>query len=422
MKPVRKLSLDQWLSWMEACHPAEIELGLGRVGQVAENLGIDLSASTVVTIAGTNGKGSTVSYLDQIYRSAGYSVGCFTSPHFIAYNERVRLNGVNSSDEILCDAFERIDQARAEIPLTYFEFGTLAALLIFSDQKPDLVLLEVGLGGRLDAVNIVDPDIAVVTTVALDHIEWLGDNREVIGREKAGIFRPETPAVCGDLEPPASVAAYADEIGAALYQSGEAFSYRIEADNLWSWQGKSAEGQSIAMASLPMPGLPLQNAATALQALQFIPFTVSDEQIRQGIKDAGLIGRMQKITQGSQNYWLDVAHNPEASELLAQRVNALAGDKLLILGMLADKDCATVMDTLLPCFEKVILVDLNVPRGQKAEDLQQHIAQRDNLMTEKSVVAAIERVKTAYTDVENVIIAGSFFTVADALVTLDRDN
>ena len=332
------------------------------------------------------------------------------------------LNGVNSSDEILCDAFERIDQARAEIPLTYFEFGTLAALLIFSDQKPDLVLLEVGLGGRLDAVNIVDPDIAVVTTVALDHIEWLGDNREVIGREKAGIFRPETPAVCGDLEPPTSVAAYADEIGAQLYQSGEAFGYRIEADNLWSWQGKSAEGQPIAMASLPMPGLPLQNAATALQALQFIPFTVSDEQIRQGIKDAGLTGRMQKITQGSQNYWLDVAHNPEASELLAQRVNALAGDKLLILGMLADKDCATVMDTLLPCFEKVILVDLNVPRGQKAEDLQQHIAQRDNLMTEKSVVAAIERVKTAYTDVENVIIAGSFFTVADALVTLDRDK
>lgn len=422
MKPVRKLSLDQWLSWMEACHPAEIELGLGRVGQVAENLGIDLSASTVVTIAGTNGKGSTVSYLDQIYRSAGYSVGCFTSPHFIAYNERVRLNGVNSSDEILCNAFERIDQARAEIPLTYFEFGTLAALLIFSDQKPDLVLLEVGLGGRLDAVNIVDPDIAVVTTVALDHIEWLGDNREMIGREKAGIFRPETPAVCGDLEPPASVAVYADEIGAPLYQSGEAFGYRIEVDNLWSWQGKNVEGEPIAMAFLPMPGLPLQNAATALQALQFIPFAVTDEQIRQGIKDAGLTGRMQKITQGSQNYWLDVAHNPEASELLAQRVNALAGDKLLILGMLADKDCAMVMDTLLPCFEKVILVDLNVPRGQTAEDLQQHIAQWDNLMTEKSVIAAIERVKTAYTDVENVIIAGSFFTVADALVTLDRDN
>lgn len=297
-----KTSLSEWLTWMEQCHPAEIELGLERVSRVAESLQLDLSASTVVTIAGTNGKGSTLTFLNRIYREAGYRVGAYTSPHFIDYNERVQINGVNASDQQLCDAFQKIDQARGDIPLTYFEFGTLAALVIFSAEKPDLVLLEVGLGGRLDAVNIIDPDIAVVTTVAIDHVDWLGDDRNKIGYEKAGIFRAGRPAVCGDLDPPPSVAEYAAQIGAQLYQSGTHFSITAD-ENGWNW---FAQGEPEPVISqLPLPALPLQNAATALQAVQLIPLPVTPQQIRDGIARAQMTGRMQRLEKtGASTGWM----------------------------------------------------------------------------------------------------------------------
>ncbi|MGH1463462.1 MAG: bifunctional tetrahydrofolate synthase/dihydrofolate synthase [Neptuniibacter sp.] len=418
MQLENKNSLSAWLNWLEACHPSEIELGLDRIRSVAEKLSLNLGASTVVTIAGTNGKGSTIQYLQSIYCQAGYSVGSFTSPHFLEYNERVQLNGQNVSDQCLCDAFARIDQARGEIPLTYFEFGTLAALVIFSDETPDLVLLEVGLGGRLDAVNIVDADISVVTTVALDHMDWLGDNREDIGFEKAGIFREGKPSVCGDLDPPASVTSYAQKIGARLFQSGEVFAFK-PSDSYWDWEGVSNIGEAIKISQIPMPELPLQNASTVLQVLQFIPLNVSETQVKAGIESARLTGRMQQIKAEETVYYLDVAHNPEAAKHLRDRVDRLPGRSWLVLGMLADKDCNAVIQIFEPLFEKIYLVSLDVPRGQTAEQLQGCFSSEVNLTLNKSVTAAIDEIKSANNRPESVIIAGSFFTVAEALSVLE---
>jgi len=421
MRPTaKKLNLSEWLSWMEQCHPSEIELGLERVSKVADLLAIDLSDSKVVTIAGTNGKGSTVSYLDSIYREAGYSVGCFTSPHFLHYNERVKVNGSNSSDELLCDAFEQIDQARGQIPLTYFEFGTLAALVIFSQLKPDLVLLEVGLGGRLDAVNIIDADVSVVTTVAIDHVDWLGDDREVIGREKSGVFRAGKPAVSGDVNPPDSVAEYANEIGANLFKKGDDFTYSIEGAS-WCWQGLSLEGKPVELSSIPMPQLPFENAVTVLQTVQCIDLPVTDEAIYHGISCATLTGRMQNIQHDGINYWLDVAHNPEAAGLLADRISHMESDTTLILGMLADKDCQQVVELLSKVVDQIYLVDLTVPRGQKAEALAAYLDKESTPTLFASVSDALIELKNNDIGSGNVIIAGSFFTVSDALVVLGKD-
>ncbi|WP_286239060.1 bifunctional tetrahydrofolate synthase/dihydrofolate synthase [Neptuniibacter halophilus] len=414
-----KTSLSEWLTWMEQCHPAEIELGLERVSRVAESLQLDLSASTVVTIAGTNGKGSTLTFLNRIYREAGYRVGAYTSPHFIDYNERVQINGVNASDQQLCDAFQKIDQARGDIPLTYFEFGTLAALVIFSAEKPDLVLLEVGLGGRLDAVNIIDPDIAVVTTVAIDHVDWLGDDRNKIGYEKAGIFRAGRPAVCGDLDPPPSVAEYAAQIGAQLYQSGTHFSITAD-ENGWNW---FAQGEPEPVISqLPLPALPLQNAATALQAVQLIPLPVTPQQIRDGIARAQMTGRMQRLEKNGRIYWLDVAHNPEAAGLLAQRIRALPGCSKLLLGMLADKDCRQVLSLLAPEVESLYLADLQGSRAQTAGQLAGMLPEGCPAQQFSSVTAALQALKIDTNPGDNVIIAGSFFTVSEALQALEKDR
>ncbi|MGB0282554.1 MAG: bifunctional tetrahydrofolate synthase/dihydrofolate synthase [Neptuniibacter sp.] len=413
-------NLSEWLSWMEACHPSEIELGLDRIKTVAEKLAIDLSSSTVVTVAGTNGKGSTISYLQSIYLGAGYSVGTYTSPHFIEYNERVQLSGQNVSDQQLCDVFSRIDAARGEIPLTYFEFGTLAALVIFSDEKPDLVLLEVGLGGRLDAVNIIDADVALVTTVALDHTDWLGDNREDIGFEKAGIFRSGKPAICGDLNPPGSIAATAQKLNAQLLQSQKDFNFSADEQN-WHWQGKTASGEDAEIAEIPLPKLPLPNAATAIQATRFISLAINDEQIKTGIGNARLTGRMQTIRSAGINFCLDVAHNPEAAEHLKQQLAAMPGQKWLVLGMLADKDCQSVISALEASFEKVYLVTLDNPRGLKATELQSYFSANADVITKPTVADALSEIKTLNNLPENVIIAGSFFTVADALSVLETD-
>ncbi|KXJ55129.1 MAG: bifunctional folylpolyglutamate synthase/dihydrofolate synthase [Neptuniibacter sp. Phe_28] len=417
----KNFTLSEWLTWMETCHSSEIELGLERVSTVADLLSLDLSSSKVITVAGTNGKGSTVSYLDTIYRQAGYSVGCFTSPHFTHYNERVKINGVNSADELLCAAFARIDQARGQIPLTYFEFGTLAALVIFSDLKPDVVLLEVGLGGRLDAVNIIDADLSVVTTVALDHMDWLGDNRDVIGREKAGVFRADKPAICGDLNPPESIAAVAHELNATLFQAGNAFSYLQKGDT-WSWCGTSLNGDKVRIDNIPLPQLPLQNAATALQVIQCAGLDVADTFIRSGIAAATLTGRMQLIEKEGTRYWLDVAHNPEAAALLSQKITAMEGDVTLVLGMLADKDCGQVIELLAPTVDHVYFVDLNIPRGQKASALASYLPQGRSMKQCASVSDALNTFKNDHNRSGNVIIAGSFFTVSDALAAFGKEE
>ncbi|MFW1676314.1 bifunctional tetrahydrofolate synthase/dihydrofolate synthase [Pontibacter sp. JAM-7] len=413
-------TLADWLLWMEQCHPSEIELGLSRVSQVAERLAVDLSASRVVTIAGTNGKGSTVRYLQTIYQLAGYRVGCYTSPHFLHYNERIELKGQPVSDAQLCAAFASINQARGDIALTYFEFGTLAALLIFSQEKPDLVLLEVGLGGRLDAVNIVDPDVAVVTTIALDHQDWLGDTREAIGFEKAGIFRSGKPAVCGDPDLPNSVVATAHKLNAPLYRTGYEYGWTDTSDYC-QFNGQDVGGRSWVLSDIPRPMLPEANAATALQVTALLDLPLSNTVRRQGIAEARLTGRMQKLEYRGINFWLDVAHNPEAAELLAQRLSDKGGTAVIVLAMLKDKDRAAVVAALAPQVQTWHLADLQVPRGGTAAELAALLPSTAEVNLHGSVTDAIGELLQGEILPQNVIIAGSFYTVAEALSVLDRE-
>ena len=410
-------TLNQWLSWIEQGHPTEIELGLERVTQVADRMDIRTPDAKVITIAGTNGKGSTVTYLETILLKAGYTVGCYTSPHFRKYNERVRLNGKNISDEHLCHAFQSITDARAEISLTYFEYGTLAALEIFKRTQPDVILLEVGLGGRLDAVNIVDADVSAVTSIAIDHVDWLGDDREVIGREKSGIFRAGRPAVCGEADPTASVAEVAASVGAQLYQVGEAFSYQTSGTE-WNWQGVCPVGETLKLDGLPTPTLPLPNAATALQVLAVSGLNVSPDAIRQGLAEATMTGRMQRVALAEGDAWLDVAHNPEAAELLAGRLASMAQPGHMVLGMLGDKDFASVIEILRPEVSYWYLADLNVPRGQKAEALAEHLSDekgQGRCATFSNVADALSAARQHLNKDITLLVAGSFFTVSDAL-------
>lgn len=423
-----KRTLAQWLSWIEQCHPSEIELGLDRLSQVYANMALDLSGSRKIIIGGTNGKGSTVALLDQVLRDAGLSVGCFTSPHFLRYNERIKLAGQPIEDELLVQAFEAIDLARGEIRLTYFEYNTLAALYVFAHQCPDVLLLEVGLGGRLDAVNIIDADLAIVTTVAIDHIDWLGDDREQIGYEKAGIFRAGMPALCGDPEPPQKLINYADEIGAQLFCRGRDFDLTEFENGCWDWQGVTANGQIARRSELPDINLPKANAAVVLQVLQLLKLEVDDQLLAASLIAAGLTGRMQRIRHLNHDYILDVAHNPEAAGYLVKRLQQqpVSGRNILILGMLADKDIEQVITILAPVVDLWRLTTLNVPRGQSAEQLalllkQQAIAV-DSQTTCDTVQEALTGLQSQLQQDDRVIIAGSFFTVSDALTALDMDG
>lgn len=425
MTESEKRTLAQWLSWIEQCHPNEIELGLDRLSRVYANMALDLSGSRKIIIGGTNGKGSTVALLDQVLRDAGLSVGCFTSPHFLRYNERIKLAGQPVQDELLVQAFEAIDLARGDIRLTYFEYNTLAAFYIFAQQRPDVLLLEVGLGGRLDAVNIIDADLAIVTTVAIDHIDWLGDDREQIGYEKAGIFRAGMPALCGDPEPPQKLLDYADEIGTQLYCRGRDFDLTEFENGSWSWQGVTGTGQPITHAELPDINLPKANAAVVLQVLQLLKLELAAQPLAASLVAAGLTGRMQRIRHLSHDYVLDVAHNPEAAGYLVKRLQQqpVSGRNILILGMLADKDIEQVVSMLAPVVDLWRLVTLDVPRGQSAEQLalllkQQAIAV-DSQTTCDTVQAALNGLQSQLQPDDRVVIAGSFFTVSDALTALD---
>ncbi|MFC6673492.1 bifunctional tetrahydrofolate synthase/dihydrofolate synthase [Marinobacterium aestuariivivens] len=426
MQAVTELTLNEWLSRIEACHPSEIELGLDRIRDVARQLALDFGATRVVTIAGTNGKGSTQTFLDRILRHGGHSTGCYSSPHFLRYNERVRLNGEEVSDGLLCDAFAAVERARGTTPLTYFEFGTLAALKIFADARPEYLLLEVGLGGRLDAVNIIDADVAVVTTVALDHTDWLGDSRELIGREKAGIFRAGRAAVCGDPQPPVTVAEVATQLGACLHQVGQTFSWQ-SGDSSWDWQGLNARGEAVEMSGLPLPALPLPNAATALQVLHLLPDPVPRQAIERGLQDARMTGRMQRISLDGSDCILDVAHNPEAAGYIAARLRAMPvrGRRHLLLGMLGDKDVAGVLAALAPLADRWHLAGLAGARGQSSDRLAETLDRVDDSASRAlypDVASALQGLRGELTADDQVLIAGSFFTVSEALAQLKLEG
>lgn len=410
-------SLDDWLSWQEGLHPRSIDLGLERVADVAARLGLTAPAWPVITVAGTNGKGSSIALLDAIYRGAGYHTAVYTSPHLLHYSERVRIDGVPATDAALCAAFERIDRAREATSLTYFEFGTLAALLLFADCRPDVALLEVGMGGRLDAVNIVAADVALVTAIGIDHSAWLGDDREAIAREKAGILRAGRPAVCADPQPPASLRAQAAVLGASWYGLGEQFGYR-RCGTTWTWQGPDSQ-----LEDLPLPALAgahqLDNAAGVLTVTGLLAdrLPVARSAIEAGLRSVRLAGRYQVID-AAVPVILDVAHNPDAARVLAQQLRAdtVAGRTWLVLGMLADKDAAAFAAVLDGVVDVWCLAALAGERGLPAATLAQRITGVAGAVEQfDSVAAALAHALDTAAPADRIVASGSFLTVAQAL-------
>lgn len=339
-------TLDGWLARLEKQHPTTIDLGLERVREVAMRMSLGKPAKQVISVAGTNGKGSTVAFIESIARSAGLKVGAFTSPHLLRYNERVRIDGVDASDADLVAAFNAIEAARGEISLTYFEAGTLAALWLFERAHLDMAVLEVGLGGRLDAVNIVDADCAVITTVDLDHQDWLGNDIETIGFEKAGIARAWKPLILGDDDPPASVLRHAYAIGASSWRIANDFFAEPIDDTHWRWREVGYE------LLLPMPALTapvqLRNAACAIAALRSIDFEAEPDVFARGIEQMKVGARLQRIERDGIDILIDVGHNPQAARALAQalRAQVIEGRTHAVYAALADKDAAGVVDTL----------------------------------------------------------------------------
>jgi len=412
-------SLAEWLVWLETLHPRKIDLGLERVARVAANMQLLTPGYGVITVAGTNGKGSSVAMLESILSSAGYRTACYRSPHLLRYNERIRIAGKDVDDAALCAAFESVESARDGTSLTYFEFGTLAALNLFSQSVLDIAILEVGMGGRLDAVNIVDADAALVTSIDLDHSAWLGTDREAIGHEKAGIFRAGRPAVCSDPEPPDSVYRQAQTVTADWYAPGCGFDWTAT-ERGWSWRSAGK-----VFHDLPLPALPgthqLQNAAGVLMVLTALAdrFPLRRTAIEQGLATVALAGRCQ-ILPGAIETILDVAHNPGAAKQLALvlRDREVRGRTRMVLGMLADKDVAGFTAVLSPVVDEWYLATLPGERGLSGMDLQQRISTRDGTGTTQlfqEVASAYEKARADANDGDRVVVCGSFLTVAKAL-------
>ncbi|SFC89014.1 bifunctional tetrahydrofolate synthase/dihydrofolate synthase [Pragia fontium] len=405
--------LASWLYYLEHLHNQAIELGLERVRSVAERLDLLKPAPYVFTVAGTNGKGTTCRTLETILMAAGFRVGVYSSPHLIRYTERARIQGQELPESAHTQAFALIEQGRGETSLTYFEFSTLSALQLFKQSNLDVVILEVGLGGRLDATNIVDSDVAVVTSIALDHTDWLGFDRESIGREKAGVFRADKPAVVGEPDMPQSIADVAAELGSPLYRRGYDWCFELEASGeSWCWQAAEEK-----LAGLPIPNVPLPNAATALSALHYSSLKVSHEAIRQGLMQAALPGRFQVIGQSPLRI-LDVAHNPHAAGYLAQRLAALPhrdGKVYAVVGMLSDKDIEGTLALLKPQVDIWYCAPLEGPRGANAEQLAQYLPQ-SSVFTD--VKQAWQQALQDAGSQDMIIVCGSFHTVAHVMEIL----
>ncbi|MES4613716.1 MAG: bifunctional tetrahydrofolate synthase/dihydrofolate synthase [Ewingella sp.] len=405
--------LAAWLYYLENLHSQAIELGLKRVKAVAAKLDLLQPAPFVITVAGTNGKGTTCRTLEAILMAAGLRVGVYSSPHLVRYTERVRIQGEELPEQAHCQSFATLEAGRGDISLTYFEYGTVSALQLFKNAKLDVVILEVGLGGRLDATNIVDANVAVVTSIALDHTDWLGSDRESIGREKAGVFRGQTPAVVGEPDMPQSIADVAAEKGSQLYRVGENWRYAVQGDS-WSWQ--ATEGKTLA--NLPIPNVPLANAATALAALHFSALEIAEEAIRRGLQQAQLPGRFQTVSE-SPRLILDVAHNPHAAAYLAGRLSELprnGGKVRAVVGMLHDKDIAGTLACLSPQIDFWYCAPLEGPRGASVEELSVHLTQAYQFT---DVVSAWQQAMQDADSQDIVIVCGSFHTVAHVMAALD---
>jgi dihydrofolate synthase/folylpolyglutamate synthase len=437
-------------------HPKEIDLGLERVAQVLKRLLPECYRSspavfpfTIITIAGTNGKGSTVAMLEAILSHAGYQVGSYTSPHLLRYNERIKINQQAVCDTLICQAFERIDQARDDISLSYFEFGTLAAIDIIYQQNCQIAILEVGLGGRLDAVNCIDPDIALVTTIDIDHQDWLGSDRETIGLEKAGIYRIDKPAIYGDINMPNSIAELVTQKQLSFYQFSVAYHYQLS-DDLKQWDWSYHNNIKSEYTSLPRPNLSgdiqLKNASNVLMILQLLAekFPVSNAQIRSALSKVQLAGRFQIITKKPLTI-VDVAHNLQAVAELKhsleimlekqQKINTMMADNRsprihVIMGMLKDKDVSGVLSLLLPLIHHWHIIDLPTPRAMPAQEIKSLLG-KVALANKQAVSADIfANFNDAYCHFKHsnkrendlLLVFGSFFSVSAALNLLSTEE
>ena len=410
-------SLAGWLEYIERQHPQPIALGLERVAEVFSRLDASISCPIVV-VGGTNGKGSTCAMLEAILNSAGYRTGVYTSPHLRRYNERVRIAGREAGDDALCEAFEAVDRARDTVALTYFEFGTLAALSLFARQNLDALILEVGLGGRLDAVNVVDADCAVLTSVGIDHVEFLGNTREAIGREKAGIFRSGRPAVVAESKPPESVLAEIERVGAAPLLLGRDFGYAKQGTQ-WSYWGPAGKRSGLAHPALR--GIAqLRNASAAIAALdalrERLPIAMKD--VRRALAEVTLPGRFQ-VLPGRPQVVLDVAHNPEAAAVLAANLgeSGFAPHTIGVLGMLRDKDIAGVVRAMAPRITRWHLATLPGPRGADARLLASiflDLKIQTPATEHASVAEALAAARKEAGESDKIVVFGSFLTVAGA--------
>jgi dihydrofolate synthase/folylpolyglutamate synthase len=445
-------TLAEWLALQESVHPKTIDMGLERVASVARTLGVDKPNCPVITVAGTNGKGSTVAHLEAFLRAAGASTGIFTSPHFLRYNERIRVAGVDVEDAELISAFERIEQARGATTLTFFEYNTLAALLIFADRALDMAILEVGLGGRLDAVNLVDADVAVVCSIGFDHRDYLGDSLEQIGAEKAGIFRPGRPAVLSTRDMPASVYSTIQRLGARAVIAERDFSWQVEAgaegEGRWNYRGPGMTLSDLPPSAL-LGSIQYRNASAALAAIGSLEagYVPDERMAAEGLRNVRLAGRFQVIRgavnpplkiehgvmseraptnkmldfQGTPVEWiLDIAHNEPAAAVFARHVRERAmagpGRTFAVVGILADKDAHAIAAELEALVDHWILCALPGPRGSSATDLAERLRlPPDEVTLADSVEEGCEVAREAAEPGDRVLVFGSVYTVGPAL-------
>lgn len=421
-------TLGEWLAWIEGRHPQAVDLGLERVREVAVRMRLPPPARHVITVAGTNGKGSTVAFVEAIALAQGWRTGTYTSPHLFEYGERVRVDGRQAEEDALVEAFEAVEAARSAgspVSLTYFEYGTLAALWLFAREPLDLVILEVGLGGRLDATNIIDPDVAVITTVDLDHSEWLGDDREAIGLEKAGIARAWKPLVLGESDPPASVLRHAYALGAASIRADCDFLFEPLADGGWRWR---EVGYAIDLPPLPLRApVQMRNAATAIAALRALDAAITDEAIVRGLSAARLPARLQPVMAGGVEIVVDVGHNPQAAAAIADwlRAQPVSGRTHAVYASLADKDTAGVVAALGGEVDAWHLGGLEqLPRGLAASALAERLAgtAADPAGCHADVAAALAAARAQAVAGDRILVLGSFHTAAAALATLQGEG
>ena len=424
-------SLDQWLSWLETAHPTKIDLSLTRIRKVAERMGLLTPPFPVIMVAGTNGKGSSVAMLESILSAAGHKTGTYTSPHIHRYNERIRIGCQEAEDQDIVDAFAQIDAAREEISLSYFEFGTLAALQLFHTAPVDIAILEIGLGGRLDASNIIDADVALITSIDIDHTTWLGDTREEISLEKAAIARVGKPVVCADPNPPENMQTFLAELGAIYYQSGDEFKLDIHADH-WDWQGMDQHWEA-----LPFPALSgehqIYNAAGVIAVCRVLPekYRPDRQTIENSLRSIALPGRFERFFQGDDEQQLevilDVAHNPAGISVLADVLGdrPVTGRTFTIFGVMADKQIPQMLQALNRCTDEWIITAPQYERALPAQELTAALADilpNVRMATFNQVSQAVEAVEKLAEKGDRLVVTGSFYTVAEAREYLVNAN